>query len=119
MWQLVGELPGHSEARLGGREWRMSHLAPLVAPSSSVLIWIFTILLLPQLSLQEEGLLHPTKLSLSTESPESASWAAEHEKGDVGREVETRTGSEGIYILTMTMEEIEILCFYCKHMILF
>ena len=100
----------------------MSHLAPLVAPSSSILIWIFTILLLPQLSLQEEGLLHPTELSLSTESPESATWAAEHEKGDVGREVETRTGSEGsssIYMLTMTMEEIEISCFYCKHMILF
>ena len=74
----------------------MSHLAPLVAPSS-LLIWILTILLLPQLSLQEEGLLHPTELSLLTESQESATRAAaEHEEGDaVGREVETRTGSDG------------------------
>ena len=83
----------------------MSHLAPLVAPSS-LLIWILTILLLPQLSLQEEGLLHPTELSLLTESQESATRAAaEHEEGDAGREVETRTGSDGsstIDVLTMT-----------------
>ena len=76
----------------------MSHLVPLVPPSS-IVIWIFTILLLPQLSLQEEGHLHPTELSLLTESPESATWAAaEHEEGDVvGREVETRLGSEGSF----------------------
>ena len=85
----------------------MSHLVPLVPPSS-IVIWIFTILLLPQLSLQEEGHLHPTELSLSTESPESATWAAadsEYEEGEAGREVETRSGSEGISIidlLTMT-----------------
>ena len=69
------------------------------------MIWIFAILLLPQLSLQEEGLLHPTELSPLTESPESATWAAEPEEGDVGREVETRTGSEGcssMDLLTMT-----------------
>ena len=71
----------------------MSHLVPLVPPSS-IVIWIFTILLLPQLSLQEEGHLHPTELSLLTESPESATWAAEHEVEDVGREVEIRTGPE-------------------------
>ena len=79
----------------------MSHLVPLVAPS-----WIFAILLLPHLSLQEEGNLHPTELSLLTESPESATWAAaEREEGEAGREVETRSGSEGISIidlLTMT-----------------
>ena len=83
----------------------MSHLVPLVPPSS-IVIWIFTILLLPQLSLQEEGHLHPTELSLSTESPESATWAAaEREEGEAGREVETRSGLEGISIidlLTMT-----------------
>ena len=74
----------------------MSHLVPLVAPSTTV-VRIFAILLLPQLSLQEEGPLHPTELSLLTESPESATWAAaaEHEEGEVGREVETRTGPEG------------------------
>ena len=65
-------------------------MSPLVTPSTTV-IWIFTILLLPQLSLQEEGHLHPTELSLLTESLESATWEAEHEEGDGGgREVETR-----------------------------
>merc|ERR1719305_2111198 len=73
----------------------MSHL-PLLVPPSSIIIRIVTILLLPQLSLQEEGHLHPTELSLLTESPESATWAAvEREEGDVGgREVETRTWSQ-------------------------
>ena len=86
----------HSPDRLGVREWTMCHLAPLLAPPS-IVIWIFAILLLPHLSLQEEGHLHPTELSPLTESPESATWAAaEREEGDVGgREVETRTWSQG------------------------
>ena len=108
----------------------MSHLTPLVAPSSTV-IRIFTLLLLPQLSLQEEGHLHPTELSLLIESPESATWAAEHEEGEVGREVETRAWPEGcsnIDPLTMildfkmikvvTMEVIKMVCYlYCNQII--
>ena len=89
----------------------MSHLTPLVAPSSTV-IRIFTLLLLPQLSLQEEGHLHPTELSLLTESPESATWAGEHDEGEVGREVETRTGSEegtsSIDLLTMIFDDFDV-----------
>ena len=90
----------------------MSHLVPLVPPSS-ILIWIFAILLLPQLSLQEEGHLHLTELSLLTESPESATWAAaaEHKEGEVGREVETRTGSEGsssIDLLTKIFDDFDV-----------
>ena len=87
----------------------MSHLALLVPPSS-IIIRIVTILLLPQLSLQEEGHLHPTELSLLTESPESATWAAEHD--EVGREVETRTGSEegtsSIDLLTMIFDDFDV-----------
>ena len=90
----------------------MSHLALLVPPSS-IIIRIVTILLLPQLSLQEEGHLHPTELSLLTESPESATWAAaEHDEGEVGREVETRTGSEegtsSIDLLTMIFDDFDV-----------
>ena len=113
-------------------EWTVSYLvllvalAPLAAPSTINMIRLLTILLLPHLSLQEEGHLHPTELSPLTESPESATWAAEPEEGDVGREVETRTGSEegSIDLLTMifmkvvTMEVIKMVCFLsCNHII--
>ena len=106
MWQE------HSPDRLGVREWTMCHLAPLLAPPS-IVIWIFAILLLPHLSLQEERHLHPTELSLLTESPESATWAAaEHDEGEVGREVETRTGSEegtsSIDLLTKIFDDFDV-----------
>ena len=99
-------------------EWTMSHLVPLVALTplaplvtpSTIMIRIFAILLLPKHSLQEEGHLHPTELSLLTESPESATWAGEHD--DVGREVETRTGSEegtsSIDLLTMIFDDFDV-----------